>query len=91
MEKADNISAICSAFSGEVIKYTTVKRGEITVYDSRLSIYGCVQPLSNLAEVMGSDNTDNQGYLYRHLLVVGHQVHRLNSIMKQLHSFLVSE
>ena len=29
IEKADNISAVCSAFSGEEIKYTTIKRGRI--------------------------------------------------------------
>jgi hypothetical protein len=29
VEKADNISAICSAFSGEEVKYTTVKRGKL--------------------------------------------------------------
>lgn len=38
------LSPICKAHSGEEIKYSTCKRGEICIYDSRLSIYGSIQP-----------------------------------------------
>ena len=74
------MSALCSAFSGEVIKYTTVKRyqvylmniikfdcrGEISIYDSRVSIYGCIQP-DPLAELLEKDADEKQGYFLRYL------------------------
>ena len=76
----DNISAVCSAFSGEEVKYTTVKRGvffsvnfffennfvagEVCIYDSRLSIFGNIQP-GPLGELLNSSKKDDQGFFDR--------------------------
>ena len=73
VERQENVSAICSAFTGEVIKYTTVRRGEVSIYDSRLNIYGCIQP-ELLAELINSDRADSQGYFFRYLYLVATEV-----------------
>ena len=71
MDRNDNLSALCSAFSGETVKQTTVKRGEIRIYESRLHMYGAVQP-EPYADLINLP--DNQGFFDRVFYMVACKV-----------------
>jgi hypothetical protein len=71
MVAGQNISAICSAHSGEPINYTTVKRGPLTIYESRLGIYGVVQPslFVDMANGAQAASAGDQGLWERVILI----------------------
>ena len=62
-------SNICRAFSGQSIKYTTVKRLTLNIPDHCVSIFACVQPKS-LLEVLKRDK-DSQGFYDRVIFLFG--------------------
>lgn len=79
---AQNISALCSAFSGEPINYTTVKRGPLTIYESRLGIFGSIQPALLVEIINGSGggaatNSDHQGLFDRFIYIASSEDHRV--------------
>ena len=71
IEKADNTSAICSAFTGEEIRNSTIARGEIGVKDSRVTIFGCIQPEPYWSLLNKPGEEDHQGLWDRFLPIPG--------------------
>ena len=59
-------SNLCKAFSGQSIRYTTVKRATQMIDDHTVAIFACCQPLS-FQDVMGKDR-DSQGLYDRSVL-----------------------
>lgn len=67
-ESSTTQSAICSAFTSESIKYTTIKHGSIEIDEARLSIFGAVQAEA-LVEMLNTGDPDHQGFWDRILLI----------------------
>ena len=58
-------SNLCKAFSGQPIKYTTVKRSTQVIADHTVAVFACCQPTSFL-DILSKDK-DSQGLYDRFL------------------------
>ena len=62
-------SYMCKLYSAEPLSYSTVKRGQLSIYTSHVCLLSAVQP-GALVELLKTD-PDGQGFYTRNVLLTG--------------------